>query len=58
MARPIKDTPILRGKDAIRFEEMIANPQPISQERRERIRRAGELMDKMWQGPTPYTKWW
>ena len=58
MARPIKDTPILRGKDAIRFEEMIANPQPVSQEFRDRIRRAGELAEKMRQGPTTYTKWW
>ncbi len=44
MARPIKETPILYGKDAERFEEMISQPQPVSDEERNRARKAYELM--------------
>jgi hypothetical protein len=43
MARPIKPTPILYGKDAIRFEEKMQNPAPISKEEREEQRKAYEL---------------
>lgn len=32
MARPIKDTPTLRGKDARIFEKKIANSKPVSRE--------------------------
>jgi hypothetical protein len=32
MANPIKETPILYGKDARRFAERIANPKKISPE--------------------------
>ncbi len=39
MARPIKDTPILKGKDARRFAEKIANPVRISQKEREEAER-------------------
>ncbi|MDE7456853.1 MAG: hypothetical protein K2M96_09150 [Prevotella sp.] len=31
MARPIKDTPILKGKDAKVFEEKINHPRTVSQ---------------------------
>ena len=34
MARPIKETPVLRGKDAKRFAEKMANLKSISQEER------------------------
>ncbi|GHT23301.1 hypothetical protein FACS189430_06360 [Bacteroidia bacterium] len=34
MARPIADTPVLRGQDAVRFMERMENVQPISQEER------------------------
>ncbi len=44
MARPIKDTPELYGKDAERFENMISQPNPVSKEEKERARRAYELM--------------
>jgi hypothetical protein len=44
MARPIKDTPVLKGKDAKRFREAIANPEPVSQEFREEIQKAYELV--------------
>ncbi len=32
MARPIKDTPVLTGKDAERFAEKMANIRPESEE--------------------------
>ena len=44
MARPIKETPELQGADAVRFEEFIANPQPVSDEERKRAQKAYELM--------------
>ena len=31
MARPIKETPILKGKDAERFVWHIENPTPVSE---------------------------
>ena len=34
MARPIAETPVLSGDDALRFEEAINNVQPLSHERR------------------------
>jgi hypothetical protein len=33
MARPIKDTPIIWGKDAKRFTEAMENPVPLSKEK-------------------------
>lgn len=44
MARPIKETPELSGSDAVRFESMIANPKPVSDEDRKRARKAYEIM--------------
>ncbi len=44
MARPIKETPELYGKDAERFENLIAHTRPVSAEEKERARRAYELM--------------
>lgn len=44
MARPIKETPELTGNDAIRFEALISKPQPVSDEERERARKAYEVM--------------
>lgn len=44
MARPIKETPHLTGKDAERFERLIATPQPVSAERIEQAQKAYELM--------------
>lgn len=37
MARPIKETPTLYGQDAIRFEQAVNNPRPVSAEE---VRRA------------------
>jgi hypothetical protein len=42
MARPIKETPVLRGKDAARFAEHIANPAPVSQSEKDAARLAYE----------------
>jgi hypothetical protein len=42
MARPIKETPELKGKDAVRFAEKIANPTPVSQAEKDAAREAYE----------------
>jgi hypothetical protein len=38
MARPIADTPVLRGKDAVRFMERMENVKPISKEERAKMK--------------------
>lgn len=38
MALPIKETPILKGKDAERFLKNISNPKPVSKEEYERAK--------------------
>ena len=40
MARPIKESPELRGIDAVRFETLISTPRPVSKEEKERPRKA------------------
>lgn len=47
MARPIKETPILFGSDARRFEERMQNPPKVSPEKREEICRSYETVIKM-----------
>ncbi|MDE6397209.1 MAG: hypothetical protein K2K84_08050 [Muribaculaceae bacterium] len=47
MAKPIKETPELTGKDAIRFENIISTPKPVSPEERERARKAYEMMNSI-----------
>lgn len=47
MARPIKETPILFGDDAKRFEQRMQNPPKVSAEKREEIRRSYETVRKM-----------
>ncbi|MCH5346780.1 MAG: hypothetical protein J1E63_06695 [Muribaculaceae bacterium] len=42
MARPIKETPILTGKDAELFAKKIENPTPVSQTEKEEARKAYE----------------
>jgi hypothetical protein len=46
MANPIKETPVLYGKDARRFAERIAHVKKEPMEKRERIIRAYELFQK------------
>ncbi|MCM1139803.1 MAG: hypothetical protein NC453_14645 [Muribaculum sp.] len=42
MARPIKETPILKGRDAVKFAERISNPAPVSQSEKDSARKAYE----------------
>ena len=44
MARPIKETPILYGEEARKFETRMMNPQPLSPERQEGIQRDYEFL--------------
>ena len=44
MAKPIKETPELFGEDAVRFESLIATSKPVSEEEKERARKAYETM--------------
>ncbi|MDE6098817.1 MAG: hypothetical protein K2G24_08015, partial [Muribaculaceae bacterium] len=40
MAQPIKESPELRGNDAVRFETLFSTPKPVSKEEKERVRKA------------------
>ncbi|MCM1310695.1 MAG: hypothetical protein NC301_06695 [Bacteroides sp.] len=44
MARPIKETPELYGKDAERFAQMISQRSPVSYEEKERAHKAYETI--------------
>ena len=44
MARPIKETPILYGEEARKFELRMMNPPKISKERREQMERDYEFV--------------
>ncbi|MDE5555920.1 MAG: hypothetical protein K2J10_12165 [Muribaculaceae bacterium] len=44
MARPIKETPVLKGKDAVRFAERTANPAPVSEAEKDAARKAYETL--------------
>lgn len=44
MARPIKETPILYGEEARKFEMRMLNPTPVPQDRREQIMRDYEFL--------------
>lgn len=46
MARPIRETPILFGEDACRFEERIKHPRKVSKAERERVKKNYELVIK------------
>ena len=47
MARPIAETPVLRGLEALRFMETMEKVKPVSQKRREEIKRDYQLV-KSW----------
>ena len=47
MARPIKETPILYGEDARRFEERMKHPRKLSKERQEEMLRNYELLESV-----------
>ena len=44
MATPIKETPILKGKDAERFLRLMYEVKPVSKEEREKIKQDYEYM--------------
>ncbi len=47
MARPIAETPVLTGKDALRFEELRLKVESLSKEQRaENTRKLKEAVDK------------
>lgn len=50
MARPIKETPILFGDDARRFEARMKNPPKITKEEREERRRSYAMLIKVFKG--------
>lgn len=47
MARPIRETPILFGEDARKFEKRMKNPPQITTEEKKRIMKAYEIGMKM-----------
>ncbi|MDR3252796.1 MAG: hypothetical protein LBT35_04450 [Tannerella sp.] len=47
MARPIKETPILRGENALRVLERMQNPEPLPKEKIEEIKRDYEWCKRM-----------
>lgn len=46
MARPIRETPILHGEDARRFEERMKHPRKVSDAERQRVKKNYELVMK------------
>ena len=44
MAQPIADTPVLKGKDALRFMQAMINVKPISKKRRAEMERDYQLV--------------
>ena len=49
MARPIKETPILYGEEARKFEERMKNVRPLSDERIAEIKRDYEYIMSMFE---------
>lgn len=54
MARPIKETPILFGEDARRFEERMKNPPKASQEEKDRIKRNYDMVMQWFENGRKY----
>jgi hypothetical protein len=53
MARPIKETPTIKGKDSIRFQEAMDNLVPASAEEKKRMKRSYEFMKSIAAFPMP-----
>lgn len=47
MARPIKETPVLTGKDARRFEKRLQAVKPVSKEEISRINKSYAIFKKI-----------
>ena len=48
MAKPIKETPIIFGEDAKRFNQSIKDVKPASDDEKRRIKEAYENIKKIW----------
>jgi hypothetical protein len=44
MARPIKETPVLTGSDAVKFMKAISQPKPVSTKEMERMKKNYEFL--------------
>ncbi|MCL2281742.1 MAG: hypothetical protein FWC26_00305 [Fibromonadales bacterium] len=53
MARPIKETPTISGKDSIRFQEAMDNLVPFSEEKKESIEQSYQLLKSIATFPMP-----
>jgi len=53
MAQPIKETPILTGEDARRFEQRMREHKSVSQERLSEMDKSYELFKKIAKFPLP-----
>ena len=47
MAQPIKETPILTGEDARRFEQRMREHKPVSQEKRVEWQKSYEIFKQI-----------
>jgi hypothetical protein len=47
MARPIGETPVLYGEDAVRFLDEMGNVKPASNEEKKRVRKAYDMLKKI-----------
>jgi hypothetical protein len=47
MARPIKETPVLTGKNAKRFEERLKSVKSVSEEELSRIKKSYAIFKKI-----------
>lgn len=47
MAKPIKETPVLRGKDAIRFAQAVEHPREVTKEEVARAQAVYERLSKV-----------
>ena len=54
MARPIKETPVITGKDARRFAEKMVNLKPESKEEKE----AAKKVYKKFKAIASFALWW
>jgi hypothetical protein len=53
MARPIKETPVLYGKDARLFERRMKEYKPVSSERKQEMEKNYEIFKKIAQFHLP-----
>lgn len=47
MAKPIRETPVLTGEDALKFEMVSQNVSPASKEEKEEAKRAYEFFQSV-----------